>query len=312
MVNPEIDLNPYNTNLYLLPSTEIEVPEISLILPAFNEGTRQEGNSEMGYAFRAALDTYSTYLESRFGNDNNWELIVVDDGSTDKQDPGSTQRIAREHGAKVLDNPNGATSRRGGALKIGYLKSNGMVRIYTDSDGSYSPKTIDQLYENIENGNSDVSVAYRSEEEKQFDKLIRKYGHNIIHRICESKHMAPTGVIDPQAGAKAFSAISAVNVWSRVTSNGWAADREALVIARLLDYRVSQVSANIDPHEGSSVRILSDTLKMIRDSLEIGMTHYEIEKYQATKKVARFGLGKSITIAEKIEDIVAAKNKKSA
>lgn len=301
------DTKPVNSNLFLLPNSDFVVPEISLILPAFNEGTRQEGTTEMGYAFRNALDAYSTYLETRFGNDENWELIVVDDGSTDKLDPGSTQRIALEHGAKVLVNPNGATSRRGGALKIGYLKSTGKVRIYTDSDGSYSPKTIDQLFENIDDEKSDISVAYRSEtDEKQFDKLIRKYGHSIIHRICESKHMAPTVVIDPQAGAKAFSALSAVDVWSRVTSDGWAADREALVIARLLNYQISQVGANIDPHDGSSVRILSDSLKMIRDSLEIGMTHTEIKKYIRTKKVARFGLNKSIPIAENIEQLLAA------
>jgi dolichyl-phosphate beta-glucosyltransferase len=282
------------------------VPEYSLILPAYNEGTRQEGNSEMGYAYRQALDTYSIFLEKEFGRTANWELIVVDDGSTDKPDPGSTIRIAQEHGAQVIVNPNGATSRRGGALKIGFTQSRGRVRTYTDADASYSPETLYEQYENVATGVSDISVAYRAESEEQYDRLIRKYGHKIIHGICESKHMAPTGVKDPQAGAKTFNAAAAIDIWSKVKTDGWAADREALVIARLLGYTVSQVGADIEPHAGSSVKILSDSLKMIRDSLEIGMSLDGANNHRIVKNFSRRALNRSIIVADFLEAKIEA------
>jgi dolichyl-phosphate beta-glucosyltransferase len=282
------------------------VPEYSLILPAYNEGTRRDGDSEMGYTFRKALDTYSDYLQKEFGRTDNWELIVVDDGSVDEPDPGSTIRIAEEHGAQVIVNPNGATSRRGGALKIGFQKSRGRIRTYTDSDASYSPATLYEQYENVASGESDISVAYRADSEKQYDRTIRKYGHKIIHGICESKHMAPTGVKDPQAGAKTFSAAAAVDIWSKVQTDGWAADRESLVIARVLGYTVSQVGADIEPHEGSSVKIVSDSLKMIRDSLEIGMSLDDPNTYHIVKNLSRRVLNRSVTVADYIEAKIAA------
>jgi dolichyl-phosphate beta-glucosyltransferase len=262
-----------SNSLQLQPEPEFKLlepvpttPEISLILPAYNESLRQENGYAPGDAFRNALDTYSNFLE-QFDRS---ELVVVDDGST-KEDNDNTIAIAEAHGARVLVNPDGANSIRGGALKIGFRETSGDTRLYTDADGSYRPDTLSALFELASDGFNDVAVAYRADNDNQHSGLIRRVGHDIIHRICEHPKMAPTGVKDPQAGAKAFSARAAETIWPQVMSNDWTADREALVIARELGYEIAQVAAEIESHDDSTVRVVPDTIGMLHDSLQVGL-----------------------------------------
>ncbi len=255
--------------------SDIIAPQITLLLPAYCEGVRQEHDETPGDLFKQTIESQLQFLEKEFLGSH--ELIVINDGSVDRMpdgtyDPGRTTRIAKAAGAKVIEYDDGINRGRGFALRRGFTESTGGVRLYTDADGSYSNETLYELYSLVADSDTETAIAqaYRSETSAQHESQFRKYGHSIMHRLCEARFMAPTGVRDPQAGAKAYRSDAAVEVWSRVTVDRWAADRQAHVIARKLGFVIEEVSADIIPHGDSRVKIFKDAREMVRDSYTAG------------------------------------------
>lgn len=251
----------------------ISNPELSLILPAYKEGTRNgvltDPNTGAkqnipGLPFRQALTNYLEFFDSEIGNAK-WDLTVVNDGS-----PDNTTEIAESFGVKVIEYPDGLNRGRGYALKTGFLNVTGSVRAYTDADGSYAPETIMRLFEAVTNDGHDVAVAHREETGSSHESLIRAFGHKALHWFCERKVMAPTGVKDPQAGAKAYSADAAEKIWSQIDTPGWIADRISLSLARDYGMSIADLPADITAHGDSTVRPIRDAIKMLKDSRSAG------------------------------------------
>ncbi|MGB4295472.1 MAG: glycosyltransferase family 2 protein, partial [Smithellaceae bacterium] len=103
--------------------------EISVVLPAFQE--------EQGIA--PLLDRIRGVMEP-LGRP--WEVIVVDDGSTD----GTAER-AREKGARVVSHPYNIGN--GAAVKTGIREARGRVIVMMDADGQHDPADIPRLLEHV-------------------------------------------------------------------------------------------------------------------------------------------------------------------
>src|SRR5688500_13351133 len=91
---------------------------ISVVIPAYNEGSR----------IRSTLETLCEHLQQRPWD---WEIRVVDDGSTDE-----TANIAD---ALAADEPRVIVQRerhrgKGGAVKAGLLAARGRYRFMCDAD----------------------------------------------------------------------------------------------------------------------------------------------------------------------------------
>jgi hypothetical protein len=247
--------------------------DLSLILPAYNEASRSEevinpisGKKEKlakGDAFRNAVTDYLVLLD---GLGISYELVVVDDGSLDE-----TTELAYSLGvSKVIEYPDHKNRGRGYALKEGFRHTVGDARIYTDADGSYRPDTIREIYHKITNEGYDVAIAYRSKESSSHENSLRKIAHYALHTACELPFMAPTGMKDPQAGAKGCSASVANIFWGETTLDDWAADREALMIAQKNQLKIAQIEADIIPHGDSRVQNVRAAIKMLADSRKAG------------------------------------------
>ncbi len=116
--------------------------EISIILPAFQE--------EQGIA--PLLERLGAVMEP-LGRP--WEVIVVDDGSTD----GTAER-AREKGARVVSHPYNIGN--GAAVKTGIREARGRVIVMMDADGQHDPADIPRLLEHV--GTHDMVVGARTKE----------------------------------------------------------------------------------------------------------------------------------------------------
>lgn len=106
--------------------------KLSLVIPCYNESA---GIDEL----RAQLDAARAGLARH----DPWELVLVDDGSTDD----TYQRMA----AAFADWPNLRIARHdknrglGAALRTGFANATGEVIVVTDSDGTYPFTTIPDL-----------------------------------------------------------------------------------------------------------------------------------------------------------------------
>jgi len=98
----------------------------------------------------------------------NFELIIVDGGSTDL-----TVSIAEIHGANVIKSPK---KNRGYQLKTGAANSKGDWLLFLHADSRLGPRWVNNLYKIIQNKTSEKFAWY-------FDFKIKKY--NIQFRFLE-------------------------------------------------------------------------------------------------------------------------------
>jgi glycosyltransferase involved in cell wall biosynthesis len=150
------------------------------------------------------------------------EVIVCDDGSID-----DTATEAKSGGATVISHSK--NKGKGAALKYlfniaKYLKAE--VTITIDGDGQFLPQEIKKISEPIVEGNADIVIGYRFEENKEIP-AYRKFGNKILDKITNTA--SELHFRDTQSGFRAYSA-KAIELIS-FESDQFGADAEILVDA---------------------------------------------------------------------------------
>ena len=233
--------------------------KISVIIPAFNEELR----------LPKTLDSVYEYMESRSGNGDDFEVLVVDDGSADDT-CGYVEEYSKAHPkARVIRYP--SNRGKGYAVRVGMLEAQGDFRIYNDADGSSPIEEIEKLLLKMEEG---VDIAFGSrakpDDSRKVDALAyRKYMGNTFNLIVQA--LVLPGIHDTQCGFKMFSAASAKDIFSVAKEDGFAFDVEILCIARLRKYKIEEVPINWSNVDGSKVNVLIDSPKMFLQVLNVAL-----------------------------------------
>ncbi len=114
------------------------------------------------------------------GFDPEFEVVVVDDGSTD-----ATARLAVEAGARVVRLP--FNLGIGGAVQTGYQYARDHdfdLAVQVDGDGQHDPRQIPLLFEPILDGRADMVVGTRFAGEGSYrPPLGRRIGIGIFARV---------------------------------------------------------------------------------------------------------------------------------
>lgn len=109
----------------------------SIIIPAYNEESGLE----------SFLGTLMPMAKQK-----SWEVIVVDDGSTD-----GTAEVVGKHGARLISHP--YNKGYGAALKTGIRSASSETVVMMDSDGQHDPANVEHLVSLI--GEYDMVVGAR-------------------------------------------------------------------------------------------------------------------------------------------------------
>ncbi|PKP53098.1 MAG: glycosyl transferase [Bacteroidetes bacterium HGW-Bacteroidetes-1] len=137
----------------------MENPEISIVIPAFNE---EEG-------IRCGLERIIDYRYHEL-----YEVIYIDDGSTD-----NTFGIICEYPVKCYRH--NVNKGYGAALKTGIRKAKGNKVVILDSDGQHDPKYIDQLIMMLQD--YDMVIGERTDDSFQVKR--RQKGKRFIRILGE-------------------------------------------------------------------------------------------------------------------------------
>jgi len=158
-------------------SNVVPVPDIAVVIPAFNE---QEGVGQTVDGVRQALQS-SPY---------SFEVVVVDDGSTDE-----TAARAAEHGARLIQQPrNGGY---GSALKAGIENSDSEFVVITDADGTYPYDAIPKLVDLA--ADADMVVGSRSANDVS-SPLIRRPAKWVLRKLAS--YLAGEEIPDLNSGLR--------------------------------------------------------------------------------------------------------------
>ena len=225
---------------------------LSIVIPAYNEATR----------LPATLSRLATYLAAQPWD---WEIRVVDDGSTD----GTADVAARA----AVDEPRIVVQRephrgKGGAVRAGVLAARGAYRFMCDADLSMPPEELPRF---LPPGLDGFDVAIGSREGHGARRVGEPWRRHAIGRIFNRaiQLLVIRGIEDTQCGFKMFTAEAAGRIFPRTTLDGWAFDVEVLGLARAMNMRIVEVPIEWHHRGESQVSMFRDGIAMFVDLLRI-------------------------------------------
>lgn len=224
---------------------------LGVVVPAYNEA---------GTIANTVAQLKST-LEPLVGA-TELEILVVDDGSVD-----DTVARASQAGARVIEQPE--NRGKGAAVRAGILAADARSVVFTDADLAYPPELIGVFLAELEAG-WDVAVGSRRHTETTTlvkARRVRELGGRAINLLT---HLVLLGHFrDTQCGIKGFRGDIGKVIFERTTIDGFAFDVEVLLIAEQDSLSLTEVPVSVENRQGSSVRLVADTVSLFRDLIRI-------------------------------------------
>jgi glycosyltransferase involved in cell wall biosynthesis len=212
--------------------------KLSVVIPAYNEEKR----------ILPTLKDVVSYLAKQ---DYNYEILVVNDGSTDKTAQTVKAFIAHYPKVRLIDNSK--NQGKGAVVKQGMLEAKGQWRLFMDADNSTKISDIGNLWFFIDDaeviiGSRYIAGSHITEKQSFLRRLISRAG-NILSQI-----ILLWGIKDTQCGFKLFSARAAERIFPKQTLARWSFDLEILAIAKKLGYKIKEVPVVWENAEGSKLK----------------------------------------------------------
>ena len=209
------------------------------------------------------------YMETHFVNEQgerDYEIIYSNDGSKDGCD--EIVRNLNLPGIIVAGYEN--NRGKGCAVRTAMLMAKGDICMFTDADLAYGTDVIGRMVETFDrNPDSKLVIGSRNLSGDGYSNytLIRKIASKMyIKVLCI---VGGFKLSDSQCGCKGFRAEAVKEIFPRLEVNGFAFDFEALLWASKFNYKITEMPVSIQVHGDSKVRIVRDTVKMLRDILKM-------------------------------------------
>jgi dolichyl-phosphate beta-glucosyltransferase len=227
---------------------------ISVIIPAYNEQSRLPNTIRRAYEYLSGMA-------------DDFEIIVVDDGSTDGTARSIKKAASELAGIKLVSND---TNRgKGFSVRRGVLASRGKLVLISDADLSTPIDDVEKLLPFV---SEEFSMAVGSRALKESDVALRqtwyREGMGKIFNVFV-RSVVFGGIHDTQCGFKLMNGDIAREVFKHCRINGFCFDVEALYVAKKMGYGIKEVPVKWVNSPASRVRIFRDSAKMFFDLFRI-------------------------------------------
>ena len=222
-------------------------PELSIIIPAYNEEA----------LITSTLECLQNYLSAR---PEQYEIIVVDDGSRDKTVE-TVQRLQR-HNTDLRLLVNSQNMGKGFSIRRGVLESSGEFIIFTDADLPYELDAIEGFLRALRDG-YDLAIGSRvlPGSDVKGVPALRYVAGQVFSWMVQA--VLFSGLPDTQCGFKSFRADAAKDLFRRLTIGGFGFDVEMLFVARKRKRTIQPVPVHMIEHrQRSRVRLVKDSFTM--------------------------------------------------
>jgi dolichyl-phosphate beta-glucosyltransferase len=226
-------------------------PELSIVVPCYNEEQRLPRTIEQ--------------IERHFARAGiSYELILVDDGSTD-----GTRKImdaAAERNSSVRLEALPRNRGKGRALAEGVAVARGAQILVTDADLSTPIEEIDKLRARLAEG-AGVAIASRAlrGSRVEISQPIYRVLMGKVFNLLVQAVLLP-GIWDTQCGFKVFRAEVAHEAFAGLTTDGFGYDPEVLFRAKRRGVKIAEVPViwrNSAPTKVSPIKSSIDMFKHV-------------------------------------------------
>lgn len=238
--------------------------DLSIVMPAYNEET----NLRLG-----ALDQVSRYLEKQ---SYRWEVLLVDDGSTDATGKFLDSFIKGTKGFSVIHNTH---LGKASSVVTGMLQAKGDIILFSDLDQATPMRELEKLLPWFDRG-YDVVIGSRNSH-REGAPLFRRFmalGFMALRTLI----LGLTGITDTQCGFKAFRSSVVKDIFGKlklygqqktVTGSSVTAgfDIELLYLTKKLGYTIKEVPVEWHYVETRRVSPLRDSWQGFLDIVAIRM-----------------------------------------
>jgi dolichyl-phosphate beta-glucosyltransferase len=233
-------------------------PELSIIIPAYNEEKRLSRTL-------ARIRDYFASQDAVLGGIvlGDIEILVVDDGSTDGTDAVAQDWERQVPGVRLIRND--GNRGKGFSVKHGMLEARGRIALFTDADLSSPIEESRQLFAALKAGN-DIAIGSRALDRSLIvvrQSLLRETAGIIFNGFVRFFTGLPFH--DTQCGFKAFVLDRARPVFEQQRIERFGFDPEILFIAKRHGLRTAEVPVHWAHDEGTKVHVFRDSLLMFLD-----------------------------------------------
>jgi dolichyl-phosphate beta-glucosyltransferase len=242
------------------------MPDLSLVIPAYNEERRLGPTLEAALAFLGDQPYTS-------------EVIVVSDGSQD-----GTGRVAREAFAALDQTPSSKVTGRfveyhpnagkGRAVRTGVAQTTGRYVAFTDADLSTPIEELERALDYVRRGAYQVVLGSRAAAGAEIDRrqpLYRRLSARFFNLLRDSI-VGIRGLKDTQCGLKVFDGDVARFIFGRQRIDGFMFDVETAYIAQRLGLSILEMGVRWADVPESKVK-LSSGLRLLPDLTRIRLAH---------------------------------------
>jgi dolichyl-phosphate beta-glucosyltransferase len=233
---------------------EASTPALSIVVPCYNEEKR----------LPRTIEQIERYLA---GKGSVYELILVDDGSTD-----ATRQImdaAAKHNQRVRIQALRQNRGKGRALAEGVAAARGSEILVTDADLSTPIDELEKLQAEVRKG-AGVAIASRAlrASRVEISQPIYRVLMGKVFNLLVQVVLLP-GIWDTQCGFKLFRADVAHDAFAQLTTDGFGYDPEVLYRAKQKGVRIAEVPVIWRNSAPTKVSPIKSSLDMFRHVLRI-------------------------------------------